>query len=340
MVVDVVTYGRWGVYRWPIRPDSALGPNAISIGPPELLWESRSDNEFTCASWLPDHRTLAIIDNARAQVMLVDSRSPHPARSRAIALDAGENHSMTSVAVSPDGHWLAVGGWYQPAATVWDLRRRRLERILRPRDAKGNTKFFVGFSPDGRWLVSSTYPDASAAAYHFWRVGTWELDRRIESRAGRGAHDVYRRRPADGSVHRPPDRARRRRNRPGADAAADVLRPTPLNFSPDGTKLVVGTDRNTVLVWDLRRIRDQLTPIGLDWDAPPYPTAPVASEAEGPLPPLPMRSCGRGDRQPGSASPRSRPYELPARCRPGRRRCPDPSRLAPDQPVEAGRGNH
>ena len=45
--------------------------------------------------------------------------------------------------------------------------------------------------------------------------------------------------------------------------------PTPLNFSPDGTKLVVGTDRNTVLVWDLRRIRDHLAPIGLDWDAPP-----------------------------------------------------------------------
>ena len=50
--------------------------------------------------------------------------------------------------------------------------------------------------------------------------------------------------------------------------------PTPLAFSPDGTKLVARTDQKTVLVWDLRRIRDQLAPLGLDWDAPPYPTAP------------------------------------------------------------------
>ena len=61
----IITSGRWGVYRWPIRPDSGHGPDAISIGPPELLWESISDNELACASWLPDHRTLAIIDNAR-----------------------------------------------------------------------------------------------------------------------------------------------------------------------------------------------------------------------------------------------------------------------------------
>ncbi len=50
--------------------------------------------------------------------------------------------------------------------------------------------------------------------------------------------------------------------------------PTPLAFSPDGTKLVASTNQKTVLVWDLRRIRDQLAPMGLDWDAPPYPTAP------------------------------------------------------------------
>ena len=48
-----------------------------------------------------------------------------------------------------------------------------------------------------------------------------------------------------------------------------------------------------MLVWDLRRIRDQLAPMGLDWDAPPYPTAPAASDAAGPLPPpRPVRVVG------------------------------------------------
>ena len=50
---------------------------------------------------------------------------------------------------------------------VWDLRRRRLERILRPKEAVGITKFFIGFSPDGRWLISNTHPDASTQFYQF-----------------------------------------------------------------------------------------------------------------------------------------------------------------------------
>jgi tetratricopeptide (TPR) repeat protein len=44
-------------------------------------------------------------------------------------------------------------------------------------------------------------------------------------------------------------------------------------------------NQRTVLVWDLRRIREQLTPKGLDWDAPPYPTAPDSRDAPGPVPP-------------------------------------------------------
>jgi eukaryotic-like serine/threonine-protein kinase len=286
----IITSGRWGVYRWPIRADSERGPDALVIGPPELLWERLSDNGWPSASWLPDRRTLAIIDNARAQVMLVDSRSPHPAQSRAIALDARENRGMTSVAASPDGHWLAVGGCFQAGVTVWDLHRRRIERILRPVDAESMTKFFVGFSPDGRWLVSSTFPDASPPAYHFWRPGTWELDRRIEHERI-ADHTAF---TDDGRLMALFDSL--------ADAATGrelarlstvpPVNPTPLSFSPDGTKLVVSTDRNTVLVWDLRRIRDRLAPAGLDWDAPPYPTAAVAGKADGPLPPRPVRVVG------------------------------------------------
>ncbi len=36
--------------------------------------------------------------------------------------------------------------------------------------------------------------------------------------------------------------------------------PTPLVFSHDGTKLIARTSEKTVLVWDLRQIRDQLAP--------------------------------------------------------------------------------
>jgi Tfp pilus assembly protein PilF len=56
---------------------------------------------------------------------------------------------------------------------------------------------------------------------------------------------------------------------------------TPLCFSPDGTQLVAGeTESESLIVWDLRALRQDLQPLDLDWEALPYPPAAAA----GPLP--------------------------------------------------------
>ena len=216
--------GQVGLVSLADPPDPDRGPDAIRIGPPELLQGNRG-LEWQKATWLPDHRTLALIDNANARVLLVDSSHPHPAWSRATALDSGENRRMTSVAVSPDGRWLAVGGWYEAGVRVWDLRRRRLERILRPKDAVGDTTFFVGFSPDGRWLVSCTHPDAGSVltTSGAWARGTWTIGSTRSATGPPVTAGVHRRRPADG----PGDRARsgaagRRRHGTRACAADDI----------------------------------------------------------------------------------------------------------------------
>jgi len=50
-----------------------------------------------------------------------------------------------------------------------------------------------------------------------------------------------------------------------------------MSFTPDGTKLLIhALDNSCVHVWDLRRIREGLVELGLDWQAPPYPHAPKA----------------------------------------------------------------
>ena len=40
-------------------------------------------------------------------------------------------------------------------------------------------------------------------------------------------------------------------------------------FTPDGTKLVVNA-KDGLRVWDLRRLRERLAELRLDWDALPY----------------------------------------------------------------------
>jgi tetratricopeptide (TPR) repeat protein len=178
------------------------------------------------------------------------------------------------------------------------LHRRRLERTLRPKDAVGGIAPWVGFSPDGRWLVSSTFANRGMS-YHFWRVGTWELGRQIDPEGNMSAHHA----PAFTSDGRLMALGIATDQVLLADAATGrelarlttlhPVNPAPLVFSHDGTKLVAGTKRKTALIWDLRRIRDQLAPMGLDWDAPPYPAASAASEMSGPVPPpRPVRVVG------------------------------------------------
>jgi eukaryotic-like serine/threonine-protein kinase len=287
---SLITSSWWGLYRWPIKPDPGHGPDALRIGPPELLRET-GPNLYTRAAWLPDQKTLALIDSPNARVLLIDSSHPHPARSRATSLDSGENRRMTSVGVSPDGRWLAVGGWKEAGIRVWDLRRRQLERILRPSYPSSTLSFFVGFSRDGRWLVSTTGSDAGPNNYHFWRVGTWEPDLSIDGEryaAGGLACPAF---TGDGQLMAlgiAPDQVLLADAATGRQIARLTIlqpaAPTPLVFSPDGTKLIASTNQRTTLVWDLRQIREQLAKMGLDWDAPPYPAARDPRDATGPVP--------------------------------------------------------
>ena len=273
---SLITSGSTGLLRWPVGRSAA---GSLRVGPPEPLGP---------LSGLPtgrvrfgrDGRTLAVIDGVgeggRVFVLDLDGRRPpvtltgHPGLER---LD-----------LSPDGAWVATGTWQGRGVKVWDARRGTLVREL---PIRGNAH--VLFSPDGRWLVTSTGEE-----YAIWEVGSWALRRRIPRQ---GTTDV------PGHAAFSPDgrvlAICKTRNlvqlidfETGRELAAleppELRNAFSLGFSPDGRLLIVTFRAAGIQVWDLAAIRRELASIGLDWPATdadrtdaPAPSTIRAIEVEG-----------------------------------------------------------
>jgi len=263
---SLLTLSFTGLSRWPISK-GLEAPGELSIGPPEPLPLPNGEG----LDQSRDGRVTVTCDRAAAtQIPFAGGWILHSDQPKQpIHLDPGAD--MGQIAISPDGRWVVTATHLIGLAKIWDARDGRFVRQLADWGAT-----LPRFSSDGRWL--STRLDGG----RLFAVGAWEPGPRLGERAwfdptgklaavpttaGLGLMDVASAREV--AVLEAPN----------LDPIIDSV------FTPDGTRLVAMSLKG-MHVWDLRRIRQQLKELGLDWD---WPAFPAASTSRGSLEPVKLK---------------------------------------------------
>jgi WD40 repeat protein len=272
---DLLTYGRNGLCRWAIRPERDGPARQLRIGPPQRLEVADLTQSILRAAISRDGRALAVNDSARRQVFILRGEGL-----RETVVIANCPRYVGSLALSPDGRWLAAGiVGRNEGVMIWDARSGRLEHSF-PGSAHEYGGSSVAFSPDGRWLVVGTL-----RAYQLWRSDSWESGP-IFPHDSATDHVGFATFTRDGRVlvlHRSPQSVRlidlTSLQELATLSAPDVSFPVNarLTVNADDTLLAAVTQRHAIRVWDLPGLRRQLRRIGLDWEPgcsdPPAPPA-------------------------------------------------------------------
>jgi WD40 repeat protein len=202
---------------------------------------------------------LVIPNYSAGAVVLHRSLSSDPAENnggkpRQVALQ-GPQGDVRICAVSPDGRWIATGNhWdFGTGVIVWDAQSGTPAKNL---DIGPS---WVGFSPDGNWLLTS------GGGYRLWRVGTWEEGPSIkkDDYSHRAGHAAF---TTDGkmlALAGEESHVRLVEVATGVEIARltvpEQTNLRPQCFSRDGSQLVaIGTGNYLMYIWDLRLLRSEL----------------------------------------------------------------------------------
>jgi WD40 repeat protein len=259
--ISLITYGKAGLQRWRMQPDQ-LKSGVMGFDPPVVLETALNADRFRAVA-SQSGEIIAYLGDRHEQTIVGDVKT----LAKKIVLKG----RGWDVALSPDARWAAVGHWRNTdtGATVWDLTTR--ERVWHlPHSDPSTESCHVGFSPDGRWLVTGEQDK-----YRFWQVGSWApglvIPRdRLEPLPGPVAFSRDSRMLAIAKSFSTVELVEPATGREIATLPAPD--PQPINsmcFSPDAGQLAVATDNHVIQLWDLRLIRRQLEELNLDWELSP-----------------------------------------------------------------------
>lgn len=168
-------------------------------------------------------------------------------------------NELRYVAIGPDGRYVASGTWQGDGVTIWDVATGRLVKEL---DAGGSAS--IGFSPDGRWLATS-----SISSIRLWDADAWTPLWQVPcaSVIGRLAFSP------DGQTLATMTSGSNLQLLDVTTGSSLVTLETnedpayvqDLSFHPDGERLAVSYGGDGIRIWDLGHIRRSLTDLGLGW---------------------------------------------------------------------------
>jgi eukaryotic-like serine/threonine-protein kinase len=262
----LLTNGRFGLLRWPIRTKGS-DVIQVEIGPPEVLHRPPSGQLSRSA----DGSVTAVGFATGAYIW-------HEKNNRRL-VTSGWQSNVRFCDVSPDGRWVATGSGelYEGAgAKVWDAATGKLV-----------AEFPVGrmcrvwFSPDGKWLLTG------AGGYRLWEVGSWR-QRHALGGSDQGDSSAF---TQDGGLLALCDKpgvvllVEPGTGREVAKLTAPVsTRIWPKCFTPDGSKLIVlGTDTRSLHIFNLQLINAQLRDLDLSFDAPETAISPAVTRPPHPI---------------------------------------------------------
>jgi Tfp pilus assembly protein PilF len=219
-------------------------------------------------AWLPGQRSVAVADNVNHRVIIAAVDPTNGSGDDSIVLPSRHGR-ITNLAVSPDGRWVAAGGWKESGIQIWNLPKRRLETVRRAGDSKTGARFWVYFSPDNRWLVSAVVSDESCT-YVAYSVGSWQRAwsqaAELETNPGvafsaDGRSMALSMSPTQVLIADPYDGRELVRMTSGEPHYA-----LPAAFSDEASEVVLNPGFRPMAWWNLIRLRDRLTQLGLAWE--------------------------------------------------------------------------
>ena len=253
-----LTGGTSGLLKWPVqtREDD---PETLQIGPPQILARGFNSDASWGAGVSSDGRLIAVPDFSYCTVIEQGREAP--------LFRLGEQTDMRACAISDDwvitcSHW---SNGTTSGAQVWSARDGAHVRYL-PLKAYVQAKF----SPDGKWLATSSPEEGGAPVTRLWDTNNWRERLKFESRSIAFSPDSRVLAVADerGAIRLVDMHSGREFGWLNAPEAQSVVL---AGFTPDASKLIAANAKWEILVWDLRAVRSQLKAEGLDWEWPDQP---------------------------------------------------------------------